>query len=207
MGVSGITGVILAGGRNSRFGGRNKAFAQVAGRPLIHYIYETFQKLFSEIVIVAATPVDYLPLDALIVTDIYELRSSLTGIHAGLYSAGHERAFIAACDSPFIRPELAAFLCELATPDMDVVVPETAAGLEPLCAVYHRRCLERIAHRLEAGRPRIREFFNRARVRRVSEKRLRELDPDLISFININTPEDLEAAETMLSERKEREEQ
>ena len=74
---------------------------------------------------------------------------------------------------------------------IDLIVPRTPYGLEPLCAVYAKRCLEVIENRLQRGDYRIRRFFDRVRVKHVSEKRLRRVDPDLLSFKNVNTPEDL----------------
>ena len=69
---------------------------------------------------------------------------------------------------------------------------ETPSGLEPLCAVYTQRCLGPIENRLKRGDYRIRRFFNRVRVKRVSTKRLLTVDPDLRSFKNVNTPQDLD---------------
>ncbi len=79
------SGVILAGGRNSRFGGREKAFLPVGGKLLFERIYEVCRPLFDELILVTNNPAAYLRWDLHIVTDLFAVRSSLTGIHAGLH--------------------------------------------------------------------------------------------------------------------------
>ena len=81
---------------------------------------------------------------------------------------------------------------------IEVVVPETQAGFEPLCAVYSKNCLKPIEQQIIQNKLRIRQLFKKRRVKKISEKILREQDPDLISFFNINTPQDQEKAEKML---------
>ncbi len=87
----------------------------------------------------------------------------------------------------------------LATERYDVVIPEAPDGLHPLCAVYSRRCLGDIRQALEAGERRVVSFFPQVRVRLVRGEELRRLDPELASLFNINTPEDLAAAERLLA--------
>jgi molybdopterin-guanine dinucleotide biosynthesis protein A len=188
------SGVILAGGRNSRFGGREKALIPLAGQPMIDHIIGAFEGLFEEVIIVSNHPRRYIDRDATIVTDLFATRSSLTGIHAGLFYSQCDDVFICACDTPLIKPALIRTLLAARQKGIDLVVPQTAAGLEPLCAVYTRKCRHSIENRLKRGDYRIRRFFDRIRVKHVSEKRLRQVDQDLRSFKNVNTPEDLAEA-------------
>lgn len=186
------SGIILAGGLSSRFGGRNKALVEWNGRPLLDHIRQAFGDLFQEIILVTNAPGDFAAWDMTLVTDLFAERSSLTGIHAGLFYAKHPLAFVTACDTPLLQPALIRMLLETAGDDTDVVIPQTENGLEPLCAVYSQRCLHPISHRLRQGDFRIRSFFRKARVQHVPEKHLRQHDPDLRSFYNINTSDDLE---------------
>jgi len=186
------SGIILAGGLSSRFGGRNKALVKWNGRPLLDHIRQAFGDLFQEIILVTNTPGDFAAWDMTLVTDLFAERSSLTGIHAGLFYAKHPLAFVTACDTPLLQPALIRMLLETAGDDTDVVIPQTENGLEPLCALYSQRCLHPISHRIRQGDFRIRSFFRKARVQHVPEKRLRQADPDLRSFYNINTSDDLE---------------
>jgi len=87
-GVS-CSGVILAGGLSSRFQGKNKAFFKLDGRSVIDPIIDVFQSVFEDILIVTNAPRQYLQYDATLVSDVYDVRSSLTGIHAGLFYARH----------------------------------------------------------------------------------------------------------------------
>jgi molybdopterin-guanine dinucleotide biosynthesis protein A len=186
------SGIILAGGLSSRFGGRNKALIEWNQQPLLGHIRQAFGDLFREIILVTNTPRHFAAWDMTLVTDLFPERSSLTGIHAGLFYAAYPLAFVTACDTPLLQPALIRMLLENANENTDVVIPQTDNGLEPLCAVYSQRCLHPITHRLQKGDFRIRSFFRKARVRHVPEVQLRRCDPDLRSFYNINTSDDLE---------------
>jgi molybdopterin-guanine dinucleotide biosynthesis protein A len=183
--------VILAGGQNSRFGGRDKALVPLAGKAMIDHILAAFEGLFEEVIIVSNHPQRFADRDATIVSDLLAVRSSLTGIHTGLFYSHCDDVFICACDTPLVKPALIATLLEARQQGIDLVVPATRSGLEPLCAVYAQRCRQPIENRLQRGDYRIRRFFDRMRVKHVSEKRLRQVDPDLLSFKNVNTSEDL----------------
>jgi len=184
-------GIILAGGLNTRMGGKNKAFLEVGGESILDGLYATCKDLFSELVLVTNSPREYLAWDLPIVTDLFPVRSSLTGIHAGLFHISTAHAFVTACDMPFLKKDLIKVLLGEVEPRWDVVIPNTREGYEPLCAVYSKRCLRPIERQLEQGEAKIANFFSRVRVKEVAEDRLRAADPKLVSFFNINTPEDL----------------
>lgn len=192
------SGVILAGGLSTRLGGRNKALTEVGGVTILDRILSLFESLFDEIILVANDPGDYLDRDLIIATDLFPDRSSLTGIHAGLFTATRPHAFFTACDAPFLKQAVVEAILERIEPGDDVVIPETDAGIEPLCAVYSKKCLIPAERNLRRGNFRIRRMFKKLRVRTVSQKVLSERDPDLISFFNINTPEDLDKAGRIL---------
>lgn len=157
----------------------------------------------------ANDPLAYLDWDLNIVTDHFGVRSPLTGIHAGLFHMSKPYAFVAACDTPFlVRPLLHAIIAEI-EPGMDVVIPQTEKGPQPLCAVYGKTCLKPIEKHLGMQTPsseakrslqpglKVQQFFGKVRVKRIPEGELRKHDADLTSFFNINTPEDLAQAETL----------
>jgi molybdopterin-guanine dinucleotide biosynthesis protein A len=192
------TGVILAGGMNTRFSGRDKAFIPVGGKPIIERLGSVFQELFDEIILVTNTPQNYLTWDFHIVTDLFPFRSSLTGIHAGLFHATRPYAFFAACDTPFLKKEMVQTIIDAIDSGVDIVIPETSAGMEPLCAVYATRCLNIIEMNLAHRKLKIQMLFKKVRVKKIQETVLRNIDRDLISFFNINTPEDLARAEALM---------
>ena len=94
------TGVILSGGLSTRFNGNNKAFIRVHGKRIIDRLYEVFSDLFDEIILVTNQPLQFLEWDLTIVTDLFSVRSSLTGIHAGLFYMKNPFAFFSIEDEP-----------------------------------------------------------------------------------------------------------
>ena len=191
------SGVILAGGLSKRLGGRNKAFIQIGGKRIIDRQMEVYRRLFDQIILVTNDPVTYIDVDALIVSDHYDQRSSLNGLHAGLFAAAHDYVFCTACDTPFINDALISCLLGHIDSKADIIIPSTESGFEPMFAVYKKNCLPSIAWQLERDLLKIQGLFRKLRVKTVAEPELRAIDPQLISFFNINTPEDLVLAESL----------
>lgn len=193
-------GAILAGGLSRRFQGRNKAMLRVGGETILDRTERLFRRFFDEIILVTNDPLAYLDRDLALASDIFDYRSSLTGIHAGLCTADAPHVFVSACDTPLLKPEVIAAVLDHLEPRFDVVIPDTRAGLEPLCAVYSRRCLDRMARHIADRKVKIQWVFRDMQVRRVPESVLVAHDPDLVSFMNVNTAEDLERARERLGE-------
>ncbi len=193
------SGVILSGGLNTRFNGQNKALIQVGQKRILDRLYDVFADLFDDIILVTNHPLEFLDWDLTIVTDIFSIRSSLTGIHAGLFFANNPYAFFTACDTPFLRKELVVSLIEQIESNTDIIMPQTAAGFEPLCSIYSKRCLKQAEQHLKENKFKIQWAFQGHRIKYIPEKVLLRKDPDLISFFNINTPEDLIQAEEILA--------
>ena len=197
------TGVILAGGQNKRFDGQNKAFIRLGGQRILDRLLDVYARLFDQIVLVTNDATAYMDVDALIVSDHYDGRSSLNGLHAGLFAAAHDHAFFTACDTPFVQEALVRFLLTRIGRKADILIPATTAGYEPMFAVYHKSCLPAMAWQLEHDRLKIQGLFRKLRVQTVAEADLRAIDPDLISFFNVNTPGDLQTAEALLQNMNE----
>ena len=195
--IPGVAGVILAGGRSSRFG-RNKALAELNGRPLIEHVAATLCPLFSSCLVVTNTPGQYRFLDLPMIGDVFPNEGPLAGIHAALQSSREERVFIAACDMPFLAPELVRYLCKLSREsDSLAVLPRLTRGPEPLCAVYHRDAAGLFAQRLGRDQGSVADALARVKVRWVGEAELLTVVPDLKSFVNLNYPEELEAVQVV----------
>jgi molybdopterin-guanine dinucleotide biosynthesis protein A len=195
------SGVILAGGLSTRFDGLDKALIRVDGRSILDRLLATFSGLFDETILVTNSPENYLEWDLQIVTDLYAARSSLTGIHAALTYAACSHVFVSACDVPFLQTAVIRALLQAVQPHIDVVIPVTSAGFEPLCAVYSKKCLQTIERNLDRGNFKIQKIFNKLNLKPVSEATLRRLDPELLSFFNLNSPADLERAEALLTRK------
>ena len=195
-----FTGIILAGGESKRLNNVEKSNLLVGDKRIIERMMTVFEKLFSEIILVSNHPTTYLEWDAIVVKDIYTKRSSLTGIHSGLFYTKTDHAFIAACDTPFLKMDLIKAIVQHVDSCVDVVIPRTNVGIEPLCAVYSRRSFQSVQTALEQNDLKIRNLFNKLNVKEVPETVLRKMDPGLISFFNINTPEDLEKANRIVNQ-------
>jgi len=185
-------GIILAGGLNSRMAGRNKARLAIEGQTILDRLVALFRVFFDPIIIVTNQPRDYLDEAVILVTDLVDIRSSLTGIYSGLFYSPRPHAFITGCDMPFLKQELLELMMKNLEARWDVVVPVTEEGFQPLAAIYSRRCLEPIANQLALGKLKVSHLFSKVRIKMVSEIRLRQVDPELKSFFNINTPEDMD---------------
>lgn len=194
------TGVILAGGENLRFSGKQKALMQVGGKRILDRIFDVMSGVFKDIILVTNNPGRYLEWDATIVTDLLPVRSSLTGIHTGLFYARTDYAFFTASDTPFLKKEMITAIFDGISPGIDIVMPETDQGREPLCAVYSQNCLESARHSVENGRFKIMRTFRKKNIKIISAKASRKVDPQLLSFFNVNTPDDLRAAEMIAGE-------
>jgi len=181
--------------------GKNKAFLNVGGQMILDRLCSTLGGLFDEILLVTNDPLQYLPWNLTIVKDLFTIRSSLTGIHAGLFHASASHAFVTACDTPFLRSELIKVLLDELEPRWDVIMPVTEQGHQPLCAIYSRRCIKPIQDQLKNNDPKILNFFPKIKVKEIPAAQLRSADPNLTSFFNINTPEDFANSKKMLSDQ------
>ena len=193
------TGIILAGGESKRLNNVEKSNLLVGNKRIIERMMTVFEKLFSEIILVSNRPTSYLEWDTIIVKDLYTKRSSLAGIHSGLFYTKTDHAFIAACDTPFLKLDLVKTVIQNVRQGIDVVLPRTKVGIEPLCAVYSRRCIQAVQNALDRDNLKIRNLFKKLKVKEVPEMTLRKTDPGLVSFFNINTPDDLEKANRMVA--------
>ena len=186
--------VILAGGRNTRMDGRNKAFLEVGGKTILDRLIETLQLFFIEILLVTRSPELYAQYPVRIVQDIYPARASLTGVHAGLAHAVADYAFVVPCDTPFLKPELIRMLLAEIEPEVDVIVPMVNGYYEPLCAIYSKRCLGPIEAQLDRGDYKISRIFDRVRLKTIPVEKIKAADARLDSFFNVNTPAALKAS-------------
>lgn len=198
-----MTGIILAGGRSDRMG-QNKAFLSLGGRPLISIICDLFARLFPEVMIITNSPLEYLRLDAHLVTDMYAGAGALGGIYSGLFFSSYPFSFVSACDMPFMREEAIQHLISLKE-GFDLVIPEREAGVEPLHAIYSKGCLRPIKSQLDKNNLKIIDFFSQVRVRKVPAQELAGGGRDGVLFFNINTRQDLCWAEELMAERKKNE--
>src|SRR4030042_5762133 len=121
-----ITGLILSGGKSTRMG-KNKAFIEIGGTPIIHTIHRLFEKLFEEIIIVTHQKDLFSDLNAKIYSDIIPNRGALGGLYTGLFFSSFSFSFCVACDMPFLNELIINYLIK-SIDHSDVVVPKTEDG-------------------------------------------------------------------------------
>lgn len=197
---------MLAGGESSRFGS-NKALQVLAGKPLVGHVAERLSHVADVIIVVIGrdkSRKEYeavVPSHVRVLNDEREGKTPLIGIVTGLRATKSEYALLSACDIPFVDEEVIKLLFQRAS-GIDAAIPRWNRGhIEPLEAVY------RTASTLQAGletlapsNQRLRRMIAKlGRVAYVSvEKEISKIDPDLRTFFNVNTREDLDTAEKML---------
>ena len=191
-----VSCIILAGGESTRMG-QDKAGIYVGDVRFFDYIYSKCNRLFSEIIIVTNTPLEFGGYQAHIVTDKIRGAGSLGGLYTGLQTASYDYSFCVACDMPFLQPAVITYLTELRL-NCDVVIPNIFTYLEPLHAVYSRQCIEPIKKNLEISEFKLTKFLPEVQVRYVCEREIKKIDPGLSTFININTRRDLLKMQKML---------
>ena len=177
---------ILAGGRASRFGGRDKSALAVEGRPILERQLAALSEVADDVMLVVGkeTPPRA---DVRVVRDRVTASGPLGGLDAALAAARHDALVLVACDMPFVTARLLGHLLGL-TAEADAVVPRTERGYHPLCAAYTRACQPAIAGRLDRGHFRMVDFLADVRVRVVCGDELAALGDHHRLLANINTP-------------------
>jgi molybdopterin-guanine dinucleotide biosynthesis protein A len=187
-----VLGVVLAGGASRRMG-QDKAALELAGRPLLAWVVAALRDAFASVVVVGPPERAALVPGVAVVADAYPGQGPLGGIATALRHAGGGRIFVAACDMPFLRPELARHLAMLA-PDAAAVVPRSERGIEPLCACYGNACLPLAESLLTNGHRAVQDLLARVAVREVEPEAWSAFDAEGRSLVNVNTPEELDTA-------------
>lgn len=188
--------VIQAGGESRRMG-RDKGLAPFLGRPLITRIIERLEPIASEMIVTTNHPEAYQFLGLPLFSDLMPGRGALGGLYTALSAATQPLAAVVACDMPFVRPELLAVQRDLLLEKgVDALVPHLGGGVEPFHAVYRcASCLPHIKAALDADKWRADAWFSKANVLLMRKEQIQTFDPELSSFSNVNTPEELHLAE------------
>jgi len=187
--IANVAGFILLGGKSSRYGS-NKALVEIDGVRLVDRVAGVMQSIFQRVVLLTNTPEEYAYLQMPMVEDLVKGFGPMGGIYTGLMTLSDEAGFFVACDMPFLSESLIRHMVDLKN-DFHAVVPRMDWMLEPLHALYSKKCLPVISEAIRHHQHQILKCFAEMRVRYVDEAELRLWDPDLRSFFNINKPEDV----------------
>ncbi|HEY0023536.1 MAG TPA: molybdopterin-guanine dinucleotide biosynthesis protein B [Longimicrobium sp.] len=197
-------GAILAGGASRRFGAP-KALAPVGGRRIVDRVQDALTQVADPVVIIANDAALFADLDLPIRPDDVPGLGALGGIRTALRWAlemGRTGALVVACDMPFVSADLLrAVVDRAASTDVDAVVPESGGrrGIEPLCAWYSVRCLPEVDRMLADGERQSFRLADRIRAARIPIHQVRRIGDPGVLFLNVNTVDDLRAAERITS--------
>lgn len=199
--VRDISGAILAGGKSSRMGFR-KQFLTLKGDRVINVTLKLFKSFFYEIFIVTDDKSRFTPLEQVvagierlqgvrIVEDLAKDKGPLGGIYTALKLSSKKGVFFAACDMPLLDKGIIDRLLALSNEgEFDCIIPCTEKGIEPLHGVYFKNILPRLEHWLKGNDFSISKFLKQCNCKYVKAE-----PEEAASFLNLNTPQDLEELE------------
>lgn len=190
------TAAILAGGRARRFGGRPKLLLPLGDRRVVDRLLAALRAVTDRVFIVANDCATYAGLGVPVHPDVLT-GGPLGGVHAALRISRSSRTLIVAGDMPFPSPPFLARLLQHASPAVDVAVPRTRDGYQPLCACYRPSCIPVLERRIAAGTLRASEAVRDLRRREMGAEEIRPFDPHDTLLFNINTPADYARALTL----------
>ncbi len=191
--AEGCSCAILAGGENRRMPVL-KAFIRVGGQRIIERNLGIMKRLFSEVFIVTDRPELYLYPGVRLLADIHDTRGPMAGVFTALFNASNPWVFISACDMPFVNGSVIEYMASKRD-EHDAVVPKSSraqGSAEPLFAFYSRRLLPSMEKAVLTGKKGLKDFLGDKRVQYISRAEIKGIDPDGASFINLNTPEDVD---------------
>jgi molybdenum cofactor guanylyltransferase len=203
--VSAVAGVVLAGGRSTRMG-RPKASLEWHGSTLLHRVTGIVSRAIDGPVIVVRAPdqeLPALPPGVRVVEDAAEGRGPLQGLAAGLAAAADQAAiaYVSSTDVPLLHPAFVSAVVRAGSgDDVDVALPIVHGHRHPLAAAYRTSLLREVEELIAEDRMRPAFLFERSRVRELTEedllrdRELAEADPELLSVLNLNEPDEYERA-------------
>jgi molybdopterin-guanine dinucleotide biosynthesis protein A len=212
-----VEAFLLAGGKSSRMG-RDKALLELSGAPMIQRTADLLTALVTKTTFVISASQSansddtdnanrYSNFGLPTLADSWPSAGPLGGIATALAHAQSNWCLILACDMPFLTKEWLTFLLSYseqsetsAQKPIDVIVPETTRGLEPLCAIYRASCASILAATLDRGVHKVTDALADLKLHRITESQWRQFSPDGNLFGNLNTPQDyLEAQQRLKS--------
>jgi molybdopterin-guanine dinucleotide biosynthesis protein A len=168
-----ISGIIIADNRCLAAAGEAGGFAPASLDRLVAGV----APLLDEVLLVAADPSSLLAQDALIVRDHFDPPGLLSAIHAGLFAARHDHALVAGCGLPLPSRPLIEQLLNAIEPRWDGVLLACSQGMQPLPAIYAKRCVKLLARQLAEGRSAVDGFLRQLHRHTIEESVVRQCDP------------------------------
>lgn len=191
--------LILAGGKGTRLGEREKALLTCDGRTLLDKTIEVLNSVVDEVIVSVRDhrqqeAFSKYVRDVRLLCDVHQGKGPLGGMLEGMREASGEYVFVVACDMPFIRSDVIGFLFNEAV-GHDAAIPVWNNGRkEPLHSVYNReRFVPAIEKSIQQDEYRVMVAVSQLHdVKFIDMDKIQFIDEKLVSFSNINTPADLE---------------
>jgi molybdopterin-guanine dinucleotide biosynthesis protein A len=201
--------IVLAGGFSSRFG-QDKGVLELADKPLIRHVVDAVSPVVDETLVVANSQervTQYTKVMAEgvhFVVDVCESRSPLIGALTGFEVAHGKYSLLLPFDTPFVSKEVVSLLFELCQNRAAAIPRWPNENIEPLHAVYQTKAaFEAAMSAVAEGKLNMRAMIEKLiGVRYISTLVIQQLDPDLRTFFNINTPVDLKKAAVLAKPKK-----
>jgi len=194
-----FTAAIIAGGRASRLAGRDKSSLRVGDRSILDRQLDVIRPLTDRILVVTNRPERFALTGLPVIRDAVPGMAALGGIYTALTAATTDCVLVLAGDMPFLNGPFLEHLVRAAD-SVDLAIPRSADGYQPLCACYARSCVEPVRRHLANRALRIQDLAAEVRTREIGATELAEYDPHGLLFFNVNTPGDYERAQ-QLAER------
>ncbi len=190
-----LTVVIQAGGESRRMG-QDKALIPFLGRPMIARVLQRLAPIADELIVTTNRPQEFNFLTCARVPDLMPGRGALGGVYTALSCASNPLVAVIACDMPFVNPRLVEAQCTaLIAHNADLVIPRYDGRMEPLHAVYDRDiCLPFVYDALQNNRWRVDAWFDQVNIHYFEKEDILKIDPEMRSFWNVNTLEEVSAA-------------
>jgi molybdopterin-guanine dinucleotide biosynthesis protein A len=189
------TGVILAGGRATRMGGRDKGLLQLAGKPMVEWVMATLKPQVADIIINANRNLDtYAAYGYRVVSDkLHGFCGPLAGIASSMESASTPYIVTTPCDSPLVPLDLAHRLYQaLHINRAEISVAHNGERLQPVFALLTCTLSSSLLDYLAAGERKVDTWYSRHKLAIV------DFSDSTDAFININTPAEIQAVESRL---------
>ena len=187
---------ILAGGRARRMGGIDKSRLPLDGRTILDRLLDAVRPVSTQVFAVGDMYGNAAHAGLRVVPDLVADGGALGGIYTAIVSSPCERTLVVGCDMPFITTAFVRHLAGIS--DVDLVIPRTADGYQPLCAIYGPACAGPIRDRLDRGERHAAVPPEGVRVAEIGTGELAAYDPDGLLFVNVNTPHDYAQAQGIL---------
>lgn len=199
LGRADVSLALLAGGQSTRMG-EDKAFAPFGGGTLLEWLRDRLAPLFAHAFVVTRDPSRFEGLGLPVVNDALTEGGSAVGIYSAVLASPTDRVLCLACDMPFVTPRLVWAVAD-GSRGFDVFVPRHGEYLQPLCAAYGKGTLEAYRRFIASGGRRIFDIYPDLNTGYLDVDAARFGDPARL-FVNVNTPEELEAARRAMAEEE-----